>query len=282
MTIKGPNAKRLAIYLLIVFAASITLILFHRVTDESRTAFFLVQQLFCWSPAIACIVTRALTKEGFRDMKLHFRLRGNFGYYLTAFVLPLTFVPAFMIIPAVMKGNTGWISMVSASDTAAVIFQLAATAVFGSVGLLGEELGWRGYMNQKMEPLFGTFGTCIIGGIIWGLWHVPIDAASYLLGYIKLSEMLRDSAERMFILIMLSVILMWLTKKTDSVFPAVILHAAYNGTVSVVDGMTGGGTAAKFGVENVIGYLPLFMIAAVFMILLLKGNKKSEKAEKNA
>ena len=35
----------------------------------------------------------------------------------------------------------------------------------------GEEFGWRAYMNQKMEPLLGTTGTVIVGGIIWGVWH---------------------------------------------------------------------------------------------------------------
>ena len=32
-------------------------------------------------------------------------------------------------------------------------------------------------MNQKMEPLLGTVGTCIVGGIVWGLWHLPMDIA---------------------------------------------------------------------------------------------------------
>ena len=169
MTNKLLNSKRLGIYLLIVFAASLTLILFRKVTDESRTAFFFVQQLFCWSPAIACIVTRAVTKEGFRDMKLHLRLQGNLRYYLLAFVLPLIFVPMMELLPLVLSGHTEWLSGFTPMNTITSVIQLGSAAIVGSIGLLGEELGWRGYMNGKMEPLFGTLGTCLAGGVVWGL-----------------------------------------------------------------------------------------------------------------
>lgn len=283
MTNKKQNAKRLCIYLVIVFAASALLIIFREPMRKSQTAFFIIQQLFCLSPAIASVITRAVTKEGFRDMKLHLRLRGNFRYYLLAFALPLVFVPAFMIIPAAIRGNTEWPDSVKASDIIAAVFQLVTMAVFGSVGLIGEELGWRGYMNRKTEPLFGRFEalfTCLIGGLIWGLWHFPIDIANYMLGFETASEMFQNAIERTVILIMLSVILMWLTKKTDSIFPAVILHAVYNGTVSVVDGMlSSSGSAAELGFENVIGYLPLLALAVMFMIFMLKSDKKSVKTQ---
>ena len=287
MTNKLLNAKRLGIYLLIVFAASLTLILFRKVTDESRTAFFFVQQLFCWSPAIACIITRAVTKEGFRDMKLHLRLKGNLRYYLLAFVLPLIFVPMMELLPLLLNGHIEWLSGFTPMNTITSVMQLGSAAIVGSIGLLGEELGWRGYMNGKMGPLFGTLGTCLAGGVIWGLWHFPNDIANYLNGYVDFTDALQNASERMVVLILLGVVLMWVTKKTDSVWPAVILHFVYNSSISVVRNiLLLGGMPENYeikGSEKIITkiceYVPLFLLAVIFMVLLLRNDRNRHEGK---
>lgn len=287
MTNRQQNAKRLAIYLLIVFAVSLTLILFHKFIYTSRTAFFFVQQSFCWSPAIACIITRAVTKEGFRDMKLHLRLQGNLRYYLLAFALPLIFVPAMEILPLILSGHREWLGSFTWANTASAILQLISTAIVGSIGLLGEELGWRAYMNQKMEPLLGTFAACLAGGMIWGLWHFPNDIQNYLNGYGSFSRVLQNGFERMLMLILLGTILMWLTKKTDSVWPAVILHMMHNCTIGIIDHMLLlSGMPENYephGREKIITYIceypPLFLLAVLFMALLLRDSKRQNKIE---
>ena len=283
MTSKAMDLKRLGIYLLLVFAASITLILFHKVTNESRTAFFLVQQLFCWSPAIACIVTRAVTGEGFRDMKLHLRLKGNWGYYLLAFALPLIFVPVTKVLPIVLNGHTERLDGFTWTNIAAAVLQLGSAAAVGSIGLLGEELGWRGYMNEKMELLLGTSWTCLAGGAVWGLWHFPNDIQNWLNGYVSFPSALQNAFERMVILIMLGVILMWVTKKTDSVLPAVVLHFTYNSTIGVIDSLT----AAEGQEVNVSGeivtkiceFAPPVLLGAVFLAMMVRGDMKRNKSE---
>ena len=282
MTNKLLNAKRLGIYLLIVFAASLTLILFRKAADESRTAFFFVQQLFCWSPAIACIITKAVTKEGFRDMKLHLRLKGNLRYYLLAFVLPLIFVPMMELLPLLLNGHTEWLSGFTPMNAITSVMQLGSAAIVGSIGLLGEELGWRGYMNGKMEPLLGIFGTYLAGGVVWGLWHFPNDIANYLNGYVDFTGALQNASERMVILILLGVVLMWVAKKTDSVWPAVILHFVYNSSISVVRNMLLlGGIPENYeikGSEEIVAkiceYAPLVLLALIFMVLLFRDNRK--------
>ena len=283
MTNKLLNAKRLGIYLLIVFAASLTLILFRKVTDESRTAFFFVQQLFCWSPAIACIVTRAVTKEGFHDMKLHLRLRGNLRYYLLAFVLPLIFVPIMEILPLVLSGHTEWLSGFTPMDTITSVMQLGSAAIVGSIGLLGEELGWRGYMNEKMEPLLGTPLTCLAGGAVWGLWHFPNDIQNWLNGYVSFPSALQNALERMLILIMLGIVLMWITKKADSVWPAVILHFTYNSAIGVINSlMAAEGYEANAGgeiVTKICEFAPWVLSGAVFMAVMVRGDMKRNKSE---
>ena len=92
MTAKKENAKRLGIYLMIVSLFVLLFFVFGKLMNESNTAFFIIYYcLFSFSPAIASLITRAVTKEGFRDMKLHLNLSGNLKWDLLAFGLPLVF-----------------------------------------------------------------------------------------------------------------------------------------------------------------------------------------------
>ena len=155
---------------------------------------------------------------------------------------------------------------------------LVGQAAMLSVGLLGEELGWRSYMNQKMQPLFGT---CLLGGIVWGAWHFPIDIANYLAGSGTLRYLLETAFGRLAMLTCFGVFLMWLTKKTHSVFPAVVAHGIYNASQSVVMMLLGQGDIPEDTSlplwTDVVRYLPLLVIAVIFMILLLKNKKKEIK-----
>jgi membrane protease YdiL (CAAX protease family) len=148
-----------------------------------------------------------------------------------------------------------------------------------SIGLLGEELGWRGYMNRKMEPLFGTVGTCLIGGIVWSLWHLPMDMAGWLDGEGTLSDSLMMCGGRMLLLTSFGTFLMWLTKKTDSVFPAVVAHFMFNQSQGALGGLLSQcnipENADLGAITGVFEYFPIILLAVGFIILLMCESKKT-------
>ncbi len=277
MTNKNENIKRLGIYLLIVFALSLLLIIFRKPMESSARVSFVIVQLFSFSPAIACLITRAVTKEGFGDLKLHFNFRRNFRWYMLAFALPLVCFSASQLLPVIMSGYGSRLSGFTANNVLSVIFILMGQSAVVSAGLLGEELGWRGYMNQKLEPLVGTVGTCLIGGIIWGLWHFPIDLANYFGGGGSLSFSMENAFSRLAMLTCFGVFLMWLTKKTDSVFPAVVAHFMFNQSQNALmslfmeSDIPEDADAGKLA--DVFGYVPMALVAVVFMYLLLRMKK---------
>lgn len=41
-------------------------------------------------------------------------------------------------------------------------------------GPLGEELGWRGYLQPRLMRRFTPLTTSMIVGVIWGIWHYPL------------------------------------------------------------------------------------------------------------
>ena len=281
MTNKKENLRRLGLYLLIAFALSLLLIVFRKPMETSARVSFIITQLCSFSPAIACLITRAVTKEGFGDMKLHFNFRGNFRWYLLAFALPLVCFSASQLLPVIISGYGSRLSGFTADNVLSVIFILMGQSAVVSAGLLGEELGWRGYMNRKLEPLVGTLGTCLIGGIIWGLWHFPIDISYYLGGYGSFSFSMKSAFGRLVLLTCFGVFLMWLTKKTDSIFPAVAAHFMFNASQNAIMELfmqsdipedTDLGKLA-----DVFQYVPMAVLAVIFMLLLFRAKAHAGK-----
>ena len=278
MTTKKENAKRLGIYLLIVFAFMLLFVLCIKPMNASNTVFYIIYMIFSFSPAIASLITRAVTKEGFRDMKLHLNLSGNFKWYLLAFGLPLICFSAKFLLPVIISGHADWLGAFTAQNVLASVFTLAAMSAVMSIGLIGEELGWRGYMNQKIEPLLGTVGTCIVGGIVWGLWHLPMDIAGC---EGAISDAFAMCGGRMIQLTLFGVFLMWLTKKTGSVFPAVVAHFMFNQSQGALGELLSQGDIPEntdLGmIASVFEYVPMILLAVGFMTLLLYERKKAPK-----
>ncbi len=281
MTNKKENLRRLGLYLLIAFALSLLLIVFRKPMETSARVSFIITQLFSFSPAIACLITRAVTKEGFGDMKLHFNFRGNFRWYLLAFAVPLLCFSASQLLPVIMSGYGSRLSGFTADNVLSVIFILMGQSAVVSAGLLGEELGWRGYMNRKLEPLVGTLGTCLIGGIIWGLWHFPIDISNYLGGYGSFSFSMKLAFGRLVLLTCFGVFLMWLTKKTDSIFPAVVAHFMFNASQNAIMELFMESDIpedADLGkLADVFQYVPMAVLAVIFMLLLFRAKAHAGK-----
>ncbi|MDQ9788657.1 CPBP family intramembrane glutamic endopeptidase, partial [Acinetobacter baumannii] len=54
-----------------------------------------------------------------------------------------------------------------------VNFFLSVPAFFG------EEYGWRYYLQPLLQKKFGLKGGVIVLGVVWGLWHLPVDFFYY-------------------------------------------------------------------------------------------------------
>ena len=87
------------------------------------------------------------------------------------------------------------------------------------LGSIGEEIGWRSFLQTTLEKKIPILLSSIIVGIIWGLWHIPVH---YSFGIIVM--VLFISATIMFSIIM-SVIL----KDTkNNIYVSTLLHTSFN------------------------------------------------------
>ena len=175
-------------------------------------------------------------------MKLHFNFRGNFRWYLLAFAVPLVCFSASQLLPVIIGGHGSRLSAFTVDNVLSVIFILMGQSAVVSAGLLGEELGWRGYMNRKLEPLVGTLGTCLIGGIIWGLWHCPLI---WLIGYEYGTDYIGFPITGMIlfciITVVLGIICDWLYERSQCIWVPSIFHGAFNAAATIPLCITFGG-----------------------------------------
>ena len=105
------------------------------------------------------------------------------------------------------------------------LITLPMAAFINLIPALGEELGWRGWLLPKLMPL-GALPAILISGIIWGLWHAPLILLGYnypgVPGWLGLAAMVG-------MCIIFGAVFGWLRLRSESVWPAALAHAAFNG-----------------------------------------------------
>lgn len=92
------------------------------------------------------------------------------------------------------------------------------------VPALGEEIGWRGWLVSRLEPL-GRTATVLVSGVVWGLWHAPLILLGYNYpdapGWLALLAMVGMTTS-------FGAVLAWLRLASGSVWPAALAHGALN------------------------------------------------------
>lgn len=290
MTNKKLEAKRLIIFLLLAFAiAWVPAIVLNNVFGYSKwfetNKMLLLAQPVLYAPAIANIITRKLTHECWHDSMLHLRLKGNMKYYIVALLIVSAMSAADGIFTTIIYGNNDWSDLgryFTGEQAVSTLLETLATVPLYAFITFGEEFGWRGYMNQKMEPLIGTTGTVILGGIIWGLWHTPLTIEGHSFGMDYNGYPYLGIAAMCVICTFHGMLLMWLTKKTGSVYPAAIVHAMIDFGGRITNQLLISGVPVDFSPtipRQLIMMIPTFVICFVFLIFMLRNSKNEKKTK---
>ena len=91
-------------------------------------------------------------------------------------------------------------------------------------GSLGEELGWRGLMLPRLLKTNNPAGAAVILGLIWGLWHMPVDLA-HGFGLPGAGGVM----VRVFWGVVLSVVFTWIYIRSGrGLLAALLMHTALN------------------------------------------------------
>ncbi|MFN2235982.1 MAG: CPBP family intramembrane glutamic endopeptidase [Anaerolineales bacterium] len=254
------------------------------------TAWFLMV-FAMFSPALANVLTRWITKEGWKDSYLKVHLKQNRRYWLIAWVVaPILLLVGtgiyFVIFPHNFDTSYAAINKVLAqtaqrtgkpipvSPQLFILIQaiqvILLAPILNSIATFGEEFGWRAYLLQKFMPLGARKATLIIG-LIWGIWHWPFIYMGYEYGFDYPGFPWLGYLVFLWFTFIVSIFLVWLTLKTKSVWPAVISHAAVNGMAPLALLLVKGQPNSLLG-PGAVGLLASLPFAILALILFLRSD----------
>ena len=156
------------------------------------------------------------------------------------------------------------------------------STVMVSIGALGEEIGWRGYMIPKLEELFGLKKAIIIGGIIWGIWHFPANYIGHNFGTDYWGEPWSGFLVFSIYTVFIGALLVLVTKKTGSIWPATFLHAVNNSGANILSAYFDRSKLTGIWSESIvtasIRFVPVILLG-IFAIMILCSDKEKTLVE---
>jgi uncharacterized protein len=208
-------------------------------------------------PAIASVVARLALGEGFSDVSFRFGGRRGLGAVGIALVFPV----AIGLVAYGIAWTTG-LAGFDARPSGGMIVSFAVGLVIGLVLAAGEEIGWRGYMLTRLIDS-GVPRPVLAGGLIWALWHVPLVLGGV---YAAGPSPALSAALIVVSITSFSFVISRLRLETGSVWPAIVLHGAWNRIIQgPFDGATTGvGATLWVGESGVLTALTLVLAAVIF------------------
>ena len=120
--------------------------------------------------AVAMVARRSGSRGVGEFVSQAFRWRVGIQWYAAALLAPAA-IRIVVIYLHILKGGT-------VPDMSDATRWLAIPSTFFIVLLIGgptgEEFGWRGFLLQRVQPVYGMVGASILIGVVSALWHLPL------------------------------------------------------------------------------------------------------------
>jgi membrane protease YdiL (CAAX protease family) len=232
-----------------------------------------------WMPAVARLVA---TRTVDRAWDAPFPLR-HWGHPpLAVMLVPLALVSAIYLgsyasaaLAGVPRQQPSWHGLAIVVNVAV---NLPLLALIDLVGGLGEELGWRGYLQPRLDQLH------VPGSVLWVialecLFHLPLIA---LAGYLGSKAWVSSAALFLGLKLGATPVWTWATYRWRTIWIAAWFHAFHNAISQVlVPKSLGAGPAHILGESGVLPVaLYLIAAAALFLARRSRGEKWRDVAAK--
>ncbi|ACL69038.1 CPBP family intramembrane glutamic endopeptidase [Halothermothrix orenii] len=151
-----------------------------------------------------------------------------------------------------------------------VIQALLAGFTINALVAFGEELGWRGFLQQEFNKL-GFWPSSLLIGFIWGLWHAPLILQGH-----NYPQHPKFGVLMMIIwCILLSPLFSYIRIKSGSVIAAAIFHGTINASFGLAIVLIKGGSDLIVGFTGLAGFIVLLLLNVLLFLYDIRYAKES-------
>ena len=193
-----------------------------------------------WCPATAAMLTALVLKRSVGAMPWRW---ARARWIVAAWLLPVGYgLAVYLPVWLLSLGGSGfanpgtlaqWSQEVlgkGPTNLAGALFYLSLLATLGVISAaanaLGEEIGWRGFLVWEMRKVLPFWQVGLGSGLVWSVWHYPgilftnynAGNGSHLLQLVLFTASVTP----------MGVVFAYLAFRTNSLWPAAILHASHN------------------------------------------------------
>jgi membrane protease YdiL (CAAX protease family) len=270
------------------------------VRSTEHSGYVVVAALCMLGPALAALVQqRLLDREPWSGLGL--TLKGTrWPVFVFTVLVGIAIVPLFLLAVHLLGSASGWEAFGQASITterlhiaflelgsamgradvveaqldkiagipaglvllAALLSSVVAAFTVNLPFMLGEELGWRGYLWQRSAHWPGM-QRVLFTGVVWGLWHAPLIAMGHNYpGYpvIGIGMMVVFCT-------VLALLFDWTRSRSGSIWSACVLHGIINGSAGAAGLFAWGGHPLVGSVVGVAGMVAMAGLGALVLLV---------------
>lgn len=151
----------------------------------------------------------------------------------------------------------------------ALLGALLAAVTINLPFMLGEELGWRGYLWQRTEHWSGMRRVGFTG-VVWGLWHAPLIA----MGHNYPDHPIAGIGMMTLFCVLLALLFDWTRTRSRSIWSSCLLHGVINGSAGAMALFAWGGHPLVGSLVGVAGFVAFALLGA--LILLFDARYRAE------
>ena len=183
-----------------------------------ETTGVIAMMLGSFIPMILALIFIKIFNGNYKELGFRLNIKKSWKIYLLSIIISVLL--SYVAVPLMLLMFNGKVSIDFTQKTFMMLILTPIIGIISSVEMMGEEIGWIGYLYPKLEKNNGTISACIILGIIRGFYHLGIiivrDFPIHGLIELTMSNVL------------LSFVMVYLFKKSKSLFPVCLLHILLN------------------------------------------------------